>query len=213
MPIHLGRALAAKITKDGTINDKDYQWMLDNMIGDDTGDNISALNREFCELTAIYWAWKNYDKLGNPDYISFMHYRRHFIFNEKYDKEFNEIPDNIVFPNIDENYINDIKLDNVESFIQDNDIILPNLFDMHKTFGSNNYYIKDLYSADIQKSFYDFNLTTDILIKKYPDYAHIKDEYYNNPKIYFKNMFIMKKDIFLIFVLLYLMFYSKTTNR
>ena len=58
------------------MSEKDYQWMLDNMIGDDTGDNISELNRNFNELTAIYWAWKNYDKLGNPDYIGLAHYRR-----------------------------------------------------------------------------------------------------------------------------------------
>ena len=79
VPIHLGRALATDASKDGKMSQEDYQWMLDNMIGDDTGDNISHLNREFCELTAIYWAWKNYDKLGNPDYIGFMHYRRHFF--------------------------------------------------------------------------------------------------------------------------------------
>lgn len=78
VPIHLGRALAIKSSKDGAMNKDDYQWMLDNMIGDDTGDNISSLNREFCELTAIYWAWKNYDKLGNPDYIGLCHYRRLF---------------------------------------------------------------------------------------------------------------------------------------
>lgn len=78
VPIHLGRALATSRYKDGVMSQEDYQWMLDNMIGDDTGDNISDLNRYFCELTGIYWAWKNYDKLGNPDYIGFMHYRRPF---------------------------------------------------------------------------------------------------------------------------------------
>lgn len=82
-PIHLGRALATEASKDGAMSQRDYQWMLDNMIGDDTGDNISKENRKYCELTALYWAWKNYDKLGNPDYIGFMHYRRHFILNEK----------------------------------------------------------------------------------------------------------------------------------
>lgn len=84
IPIHLGRALATEASQDGKMSNEDYQWMLDNMIGDDTGDNISHLNRYFCELTAIYWAWKNYDKLGNPDYIGLMHYRRIF---EKQDIE------------------------------------------------------------------------------------------------------------------------------
>ena len=77
VPIHLGRAVASQVSKDGQLNSKDYQWLLENMIGDDTGDNISQLNRQFSELTGIYWAWKNYDKIGNPEYIGFMHYRRH----------------------------------------------------------------------------------------------------------------------------------------
>ena len=81
VPIHLGRALATEASKDGEMSQEDYQWMLENMIGDDTGENISHLNRIFNEMTGIYWAWKNYDKLGNPDYIGFMHYRRLFIFD------------------------------------------------------------------------------------------------------------------------------------
>ena len=40
--------------------------------------NISHLNKKFSELTGMYWAWKNYDKLGNPDYIGFVHYRTLF---------------------------------------------------------------------------------------------------------------------------------------
>ncbi|HBK6302481.1 TPA: DUF4422 domain-containing protein, partial [Campylobacter jejuni] len=83
-PIHLGRALATEASKDGNISKDDYKWMCENMIGDDTGDNISYLNRCLNELTGIYWAWKNYDKLGNPDYIGFMHYRRHFIFDNNF---------------------------------------------------------------------------------------------------------------------------------
>ncbi|MEG1865152.1 MAG: DUF4422 domain-containing protein [Alistipes sp.] len=45
--------------------------------GDDTGDHISAKNRNYCELTAHYWAWKN---LGEADYVGLNHYRRYFDF-------------------------------------------------------------------------------------------------------------------------------------
>ena len=87
VPIHLGRAVAKDASKDGVLSECDYQWMVDNMIGDDTGENISHLNREYCEFTGIYWTWKNYEKLGNPDYIGFMHYRRLFAFETTKDEK------------------------------------------------------------------------------------------------------------------------------
>lgn len=63
MPVHVGKALHPDINL--------------GFPGDDTGDNISDKNSSFCELTALYWAWKN---LKGLDYIGLCHYRRYFDF-------------------------------------------------------------------------------------------------------------------------------------
>lgn len=81
VPIHCGRDIAFENSKNGKISQEEFDWLLNNTIGDNTGDNISKLNRTLNEMTAIYWAWKNYDKLGNPDYIGLNHYRRYFAIN------------------------------------------------------------------------------------------------------------------------------------
>lgn len=75
VPIHGGRAISERQTKDGHLNNDDIKWLKEHMIGDDSGDNISHMNRNINEMTSVYWAWKNYEELGNPDFIGLAHYR------------------------------------------------------------------------------------------------------------------------------------------
>jgi len=69
-PIFVGSAITNPTTK--------YQR-------DDIGENISNRNNYYCELTGIYWAYKNM----KSDYIGLCHYRRFFNINHidisKYD--------------------------------------------------------------------------------------------------------------------------------
>ena len=67
LPVQAGRALHAPLP----------------YVGDDTGENISEKNPHYCELTCLYWAWKNLD----ADALGLCHYRRYFAgraFGEKW---------------------------------------------------------------------------------------------------------------------------------
>lgn len=44
-------------------------------IGDNTGDHISSKNPTYCELTGLYWVWKNTE----DPYKGLVHYRRYFM--------------------------------------------------------------------------------------------------------------------------------------
>lgn len=63
IPLHVGRAQSK------------FKEEMKDMIGDDTGDNISEKNPYYSEATGIYWIWKN---VHDADYVGLCHYRRFF---------------------------------------------------------------------------------------------------------------------------------------
>lgn len=74
-PIHVGRALYArrKMAEGGIGLGPDDPMA--GMIGDDTGENISEKNPQYCEMTAHYWIWKN---VHDTEFVGVCHYRRFF---------------------------------------------------------------------------------------------------------------------------------------
>ena len=78
-----------------------------DILTDCEGDNISAKNRQYCELTVLYWLWKH----AEEDVIGMAHYRRHFIlpdnwmeFMQNYDIDVILPVPTYVSPNVSENY-------------------------------------------------------------------------------------------------------------
>lgn len=184
IPMQTGRAISTDV--------------FDNMIGDDTGDNISSLNDYFCELSSIYWVWKNYDKIGNPDYVGFMHYRRHLSFNTT--EFFNECIYGLVHhTNIDDNYLKKYCLtdDKILEIVKKNDMIVANKYDVRRINFNNVYEHYKLSSSKLHIEDYDKML--EILGKKYPSFISDAEYYNSNPYGYFTNIFVMKKNLFVDF--------------
>lgn len=159
-------------------------------IGDDTGDNISSKNDSFCELTALYWIWKN---TRNSDYVGLFHYRRHLNFSAKdtFENEWGVTE----YESLTQSYIdtNNLTASGVESAIQGYDIILPRKWDVRNAHSSSMY---DHYNKGPEHFIRDYDAALEVLKNKYPEYSAFVKNVNNSHQGYFTNMFVMKRDIF-----------------
>ena len=99
VPIQVGAALTEQIVSG---------------LRDDTGENISCKNRNYCELTAAYYAWKNSDAA----YKGLCHYRRIFDITDEQMRSLLKIPEewdvilpypSVHYPNISTQHLRYIK--------------------------------------------------------------------------------------------------------
>ena len=155
LPVHVGKELNP--------NDLGFK-------GDETGDNISIKNKSFCELTAIYWAWKNI----NADFIGLAHYRRYFKQIENSDV-----------------------LVKGKSIASSKDI-LRLLSDFDVLVSKKRCYFIDTVSSHYKNAHYfsDLKAVEKIILEKYPEYVPSYHSVVSGHCLHLYNMFVMSKENF-----------------
>ena len=153
LPIHVGRDGKESI----------------GYIGDNTGDNISLKNPYYCELTGVYWAWKNLE----ADYVGLVHYRRQF---KGKNRKINSLFDCILTNK------------EIDKLLEKNDIILPK---------KRKYYIENLYDHYKHTMYIEpLDITKKIIEEKYPEYLDNFNKLHKRTSAHMFNMFIMKREYF-----------------
>lgn len=136
---------------------------------DNSGENISDKNPEYCELTAQYWAWKNLDL----DYYGFFHYRRYLAFanKDKPQDSWGNIAEDFLSKDVLDHYgIND---QTIRQSVSSYDIILPEEKDITKMpHMGRNMEEQYLRSGFLHKR--DWNIMMDVLREYYPAFAPLR---------------------------------------
>lgn len=145
--------------------------IIPGFIRDDTGENISKKNPVYCELTGLYWAWKNL----NCEYLGLVHYRRYFTLKRGTVKK-GQDPLKYV-----------LKEDEAAWLLKKYRILVPK---------KRRYYIETIYSH-YAHTFDGTQLekTRGILKKLFPEYVSCFDYVMKQTEAYIYNMFLMPKDL------------------
>ena len=173
---------------------------------DSTGDNISEKNENFCELTGMYWIWKNVD----ADFYGMMHYRRYLSFEDRLEYKIKRII--YVFSRLF--YLNSIinMLDMKELFqikICEEEIIRKEIMKVSKNIINKiqKYDIflpkKEIFKKSVYEQYKNVHIVEhldkllEIIASEYPEiYPYYERKIKKGNKIYPLNMFIMKKKYF-----------------
>ena len=134
---------------------------------DNTGDNISKMNPNFCELTGLYWIWKNCD----DEYKGLVHYRRYFGKNNLSSK------------------ISDIYTYNeLIEMLKNADVILP--YVEHFKENTKEEILRECCTSEI------FEKMENIIREKYPEYIKAFRDYFSQNKTVLFNMLFCRKELF-----------------
>ncbi len=163
MPIQVGAELHSDILLFDSKNNREF-------LKDNKGKNISGKNSGFCELTAMYWAWKNV----KTDYVGLCHYRRYL--GKRGGR------------NNDERLEKILSQSEVKKILEREDVILPK---------ARNYLIENLYDHYKHTMYVEpLDEAGRIIKEKYPKYYPEFEKLHTRRRAHMFNMFIMKKDIF-----------------
>ena len=198
LPIHVGKALS-EIHLDMQTDDR--------CLGQEC-DNISSLNSIYCEMTAMYWAWKNIRKIY-PDiqYVGLCHYRRYFnansqSFTEKLKgfkhklKIHQEIKRGTnLFPHFLEKIQTINSIDQAE--FKESTQKLKNIIPQHDITTASPI---RLLNNDVRTFFnvigrYYIDLLEEIVINDYPEYRQTIQNVLKGSELYSGNMIIMKTSL------------------
>lgn len=140
--------------------------------GDNTDDNISSLNPYFCELTGLYWMWKNLD----ADYLGLAHYRRHFCYRKKKGADEDE-----------SKWISVLSSSEAQELCRQYDVIVP----------VKRHYVIETLESHYSHTHYKDHLdkTRMIIQERYPSFLESYDRVLKRTSGYMFNMFIMRADL------------------